>query len=211
MSDSVQPQRRQPTWLPRSWDSPGKNTGVGCHFLLQCMKVESESEDAQSCPTPSDPMDCSLPLSSVHGICQARVLEWQTRVQSLDWEDPLEKGKATHSSILAWRIWWTVVHGVASWTHLNHFHFHALQKLLSLIRFHLFNFAFIPITLEDWCKFTLIQFTSENVLPFFSYMIFMVSYLVFKSLKDFEFIFMYGVNECSIFINSCAAVHLSQH
>ena len=75
----------------------------------------------------------------------------------------------------------------------------------------MFNFAFIPITLEDWCKFTLIQFTSENVLPFFSYMIFMVSYLVFKSLKDFEFIFMYGVNECSIFINSCAAVHLSQH
>ena len=54
----------------------GKNTGVGCHFLLQCMKVKSESEVAQSCPTPSDPMDCSPPGSSVHGICQARVLEW---------------------------------------------------------------------------------------------------------------------------------------
>ena len=57
-------------------DSPGKNTGVGCHFLLQCMKVKSESEVAQSCPTLSDPMDCSLPGSSVHGIFQARVLEW---------------------------------------------------------------------------------------------------------------------------------------
>ena len=62
--------------LPRPWDSPGKNTGVGCHFLLQCMKVKSESEVAQSPPTLSDPMDCSLPGSSVHGIFQARVLEW---------------------------------------------------------------------------------------------------------------------------------------
>ena len=61
---------------PRPWDSPGKNIGVGCHFLLQCMKVTSESEVAQSCLTPSDPMDCSLPGPSVHGIFQARVLEW---------------------------------------------------------------------------------------------------------------------------------------
>ena len=66
----------KPTRLPRPWDSPGKNTGVGCHFLLQCMKVKRESEVAQSCPTLSDPMDCSLPGSSVHGIFQARVLEW---------------------------------------------------------------------------------------------------------------------------------------
>ena len=73
---TVQPQRQQPTRLPRPWDSPGKNTDVGCHFLLQCMKVKSESEVAQSYPTPSDPMDCSLPGSSVHGIFQARVLEW---------------------------------------------------------------------------------------------------------------------------------------
>ena len=67
MSDSVQPHRRQPTRLPCPWDSPGKNTGVGCHFLLQCMKVKSESEAAQSYPTLSDPMDCSLyqaPLST---------------------------------------------------------------------------------------------------------------------------------------------------
>ena len=62
--------------LPRPWDSPGKNTGVGCHFLLQCTKVKSESEVAQSCPTLCDPMDCSLPGSSAHGIFQARVLEW---------------------------------------------------------------------------------------------------------------------------------------
>ena len=68
--------RRQSTRLPHPWDSQGKNTGVGCHFLLQCMKVKSESEVAQSCPTLSDPMDCSLPGSSVHGIFQARVLEW---------------------------------------------------------------------------------------------------------------------------------------
>ena len=61
---------------PHSWDSPGKNTGVGCHFLLQRMKVKSESEVVQSCPALSDPMDCSLPGSSVHGIFQARVLEW---------------------------------------------------------------------------------------------------------------------------------------
>ena len=76
MSDSVQPHRWQPTKLPHPWNSPGKNTGVDCHFLLQCMKVKSESEVAQSCPTLSDPMDCSLPGSSVHGIFQVRVLEW---------------------------------------------------------------------------------------------------------------------------------------
>ena len=76
MPDSVWPQRRQPTGLPRPWDSPGKNTGVGCHLLLQCMKVKSESEVAQLCPTLNDPMDCGLPGSFIHGIFQARVLEW---------------------------------------------------------------------------------------------------------------------------------------
>ena len=65
-----------PTRLPCPWDSPGKNTGVGCHFLLQCMKLKSKSEVAQSCLTLSNPIDCSLPGSSVHGIFQARVLEW---------------------------------------------------------------------------------------------------------------------------------------
>ena len=80
VSDSVRPHRRQRTRLRRPWDSPGMNTGVGCHFLLQFMNVKSESEEksesAQSCPTLSDSMDCSLPGSSVHGIFQARVLEW---------------------------------------------------------------------------------------------------------------------------------------
>ena len=76
MSDSVRPHRQKTNRLPRPWDSPGKNTGVGCHFLLQCMKVKSEREVVQSCPTLRDPMDCSLPGSSVHGILQARVLGW---------------------------------------------------------------------------------------------------------------------------------------
>ena len=86
MSDSVRPHRQQSTTLPHPWDSPGKNTGVGCHFLLQCMKVKSESQVVQSCPTPRDPMNCSLPGSSVHGIFQARVLEWGAiagRLQSM--------------------------------------------------------------------------------------------------------------------------------
>ena len=74
VSDSVQPHRRQPTRLPHPWESPGKNIGVGCHFLLQCMKVKSESEVTQLCPTLSDPMVCSPPGSSVHGIFQARAL-----------------------------------------------------------------------------------------------------------------------------------------
>ena len=76
MSNSVRPHRRQPTRLPHPWDSPGKNTGMGCHFLLLCMKVKSQSEVAQLCPTSSDPMDYSLPGSFIHGIFQARVLEW---------------------------------------------------------------------------------------------------------------------------------------
>ena len=76
MFNSVRPHRRQPTRLLRPWDSPGKNTGVGCHFLLQCLKVKSKSEVAQLCLTLSDPMDCNLPGSSIHGIFQARVLEW---------------------------------------------------------------------------------------------------------------------------------------
>ena len=76
VSDSVQPHRWQPTRLPHPWDSPGKNTGVSCHFLLQCMKVKSENEVSQSCPTLSYPMDWSPPGSSVHGIFQARILEW---------------------------------------------------------------------------------------------------------------------------------------
>ena len=75
MSDPQGPHGLQPTRLLCPWDFPGKNTGVGCHFLLQCMKVKRESEVAQSCPTLSDPMDRILPDSPIHGIFQERVLE----------------------------------------------------------------------------------------------------------------------------------------
>ena len=98
MSNSVPPHRRQPTRLPRPWDSPGKNTGVGCHFLLQCMKVKSESEVAQSCPTFRDPMDCSPPGSSTHGIFQARVLEWGAIPFSGLFGSPMQ--------IMGWRPIW---------------------------------------------------------------------------------------------------------
>ena len=118
MSNPVQPHRRQPTRLPCPWDSPGKNTGVGCHFLLQCMKVKSESEVAQSYPTLSHPMDRSLPGSSIHGIFQTRVLQWGAIAFSIFYSKHMQtgndryrikdvKGMATHSSILAWRIPWT--------------------------------------------------------------------------------------------------------
>ena len=73
---TVRPHRRQPSRLPRPWDSPGRNTGVDCHFLLQCVKMKRESEVAQSWPTLSNPMDCCPPDSSIHGIFQARVLQW---------------------------------------------------------------------------------------------------------------------------------------
>ena len=99
MSDSVRPQRRQPTRLPHPWDSPGKDTGVGCHFLLQFMKVKSESEVAQSCLTLLDPMDCSLPGSSVLGIFQARVLEWGASAFSVNRMLELFKG---HEGLLWW-------------------------------------------------------------------------------------------------------------
>ena len=102
MSDSVRPHRQQPTRLPRPWDSPGKNTGVGCHFLLQCVKVKSESVVAQSCLIPSDPMDYSPPGSSVHGISKSR-----TRLSDFTFTfnfHALKKEMATHSSVLAWRI-----------------------------------------------------------------------------------------------------------
>ena len=101
MSDSVRPHRRQPTRLPHPWDSPGKNTGMGCHFLLQCMKVKSESEVAQSCPTLCDPMDYSLPGFSIHGIFQARVLKWDAIAFS--------KVHCEESSIWNWTLMWVLL------------------------------------------------------------------------------------------------------
>ena len=99
MSDSVRPHRWQPTRLLHPWDSPGKNTGVGCHFLLQCMKVKSESEVTQSCPTLRDPMNCSLSGSSIHGIFQARVLEWVAIAFLVIW-----------FSVVLFRVFDTMIH-----------------------------------------------------------------------------------------------------
>ena len=108
MSDSVRPHRRH-TRLPRPWDFPGKNTGVGCHFLLQCMKVKSESEVAQSSLTLRDPMDWSLPGSSVHGIFQAKVLEWGAIAFSNTIGVPnktdMEQERDPHSHSGAWAQW----------------------------------------------------------------------------------------------------------
>ena len=100
VSDSPWPHRKQHTRLPRPWDSPGKNTGVGCHFLLQCMKVKSESEVAQLCPTLSNLMDCSLPGSSIHGIFQARVLEWVSIAFSNAWKWKVKVKFLSHARLL---------------------------------------------------------------------------------------------------------------
>ena len=90
VSDSVRLHGLQPTRLLQPWDSPGKNTGVGCYFLLQCRKVESESEVTQSCLTLSNPMDCSLSGSSIHGIFQATVLEWGAIAFSIHSSNPYQ-------------------------------------------------------------------------------------------------------------------------
>ena len=101
MSNSLRPHRRQPVRLHRPWDSPGKNTGLGCHFLLQCMKVKSESEVVQSCPTLRDPMDCSPPGSSIHGIFQARALEWGAIAFSKAVLSLLKNGDHSEGKLLA--------------------------------------------------------------------------------------------------------------
>ena len=106
MSDSMR---------PRPWDSLGKNTGVGCHFLLQCMKVKSESEVAQSCLTLSDPMDCGLPGSSVHGIFQARVLEWGAIAFS-DISNLLISEISNSTIIVKAMVFPLVMYGCESWT-----------------------------------------------------------------------------------------------
>ena len=137
MSDSVQHQRRQPTGLPHPWYFPGKNTGVGCHFLFQCMKVKNESEIAQLCLTLCDLMDCSLSGSSVYGIFQARLLEWGAIAFSVRIETRGGHGNPHHDSCLENPVdrgaWWATACGVAkSRTRLSDFtftfHFHALEK-----------------------------------------------------------------------------------
>ena len=124
MSNSVRPHRRQPTRLYHPWDSPGKNTGVGCHFLLQCMKVKSESEVTQSCLTLRDPMDCSLPGSSIHGIFQARVLEW---------------GAIAFSSLYGRPrlifLWWNKHREITLWEHKNKAMQNTMEVQTSMKRF----------------------------------------------------------------------------
>ena len=121
MSDSGRPHRRQPARLLCPWDSPGKNTGVGCHSLLQCIKVKSESKVAQSCPTLSeDPVDCSLPGSSVHGIFQTRVLEWGATAFSDDQPRQYIKKQRHHFAIkvciVKAMVFPVVMYGCESWT-----------------------------------------------------------------------------------------------
>ena len=110
VSDSVRPHRRQPTRLPRPWDSPGKNSGVGCHFLLQCMKVKSESEVAQLCPTLIDPMDCPSPGSSVHGILQARILEWIAMPFSRGSSQPRDRISISYVSCIGRQVLYHLSH-----------------------------------------------------------------------------------------------------
>ena len=114
VSDSVRPHRQQPTRLLCPWDSSGKNTGVGCHFLLQCMKVKSESEVSQSCPTLCDPMDRSLPGSSVHGIVQARIWSGLPFPSPGDLTGPGIKLRSPEMAGKFFRVWATGVLG----THL---------------------------------------------------------------------------------------------
>ena len=116
----MQPHRWQSTRLPHPWDSLGKNTGVGCHFLLQCMKVKREREVTQLCRTLSDPMDCSLPGSSIHGISQARVLEWGATAFSDDKPRQHIKRKditlPTKVRIVKTMIFLVVMYRCESWT-----------------------------------------------------------------------------------------------
>ena len=110
MSDSVRPHRWQPTRFQCPWDSPGRNTGVGCQFLLQCMKVKSESEVAQSCPTLHNPMDCSLPGSSIHGIFEAGVLEWVAIAFSKTMVHRIAKSQTRLSNSHSLTHWWLDIH-----------------------------------------------------------------------------------------------------
>ena len=114
--------------FPRPWDPPGKNTGVGCHFLLQCMKVKSESELAQSCPTLSDPIDCSLPGSSIHGIFQARVLEWGAIAFSISWP---HLSKMCHLYSDQFNV--KILSSVHATVRIPHFHF-AIETLYIIMK-----------------------------------------------------------------------------
>ena len=160
------PHRRQPTRYPRPWDSPGKNTGVGCHFLLQCVKVKSESEVVQSCPTLRDPMDCSLPGSSVHGIFQARVLEWGAiaLVWSVDeqWSQKSgERAKCWQSGVLCFSLNSITVSLSEAWTSYLNFskHFVFFPPLLNEDKNHCPTYPMLLWSkrcMKQMCKLTVL-------------------------------------------------------
>ena len=151
VSDSVRPHRQQPTRLRRPWDSPGKNTGVGCHFLLQCMKVKTEREVAQSCPTLRDPMDCSLPGSSVHGIFQARVLEWVASAFSTPSTQRHPK-KANNIPPFADYVRWLPIYHEFQWTEPFHSCFQGCPLCHTHMHFVLFPRSCVGVTFSP-CSF----------------------------------------------------------
>ena len=154
MSDSVRPQRRQPTRLPRPWDSPGKNTGVGCHFLLQWMKVKSESEVTQSCPTLSDPMDAYLGQFPWLPNLFTNVPPVTRPHTHFSLGPKLVASMATHSSILVWKISWTEQPATGSqrvghnWSNLTCTHACAEARLASD---QPFRSKFTSIWQNTWC------------------------------------------------------------
>ena len=120
----MRPHRRRPTRLPHPWDSSGKNTGVGCHFLLQGVKRKSESQVAQLCPTLRNPMVCILPGSSIHGIFQARVLEWGAiAFSNIYFYTTL--CLSIHPSINTWVLWTMLL-----WTRAYKYRFETLLSIL---------------------------------------------------------------------------------
>ena len=162
MSDSVWPHRRQPTRLLHPWESPGKNTGVGCHFLLQCMKVKSESEVAQSCLTLCDPIDGSPPGSPVPGILQARTLEWVAISFSKAWKWKMKVKLLSRVWLLATP--WTAayqgssVHGIFQAGVLEYkVYFQAIwyisikSSILSMLFSYFLSFLFIVFILLNAC------------------------------------------------------------
>ena len=173
MSDSVQPQRRQPSRVLRPWDFPGKNTGVGCHFLLQCMKVESEREVAQSCPTLSDPMDCSLPGSSIYGSFQARVLEWvasafSDSLSAAKWKKCIDQGMG---GSVAWNF-----HAFSRSMTLPELRCaHQTESSLNITILELYSvFSSLPNPNGWWVR---LKFSTNNLL-------FLVSSLILRLLRD---------------------------
>ena len=147
MSDSVRTHRRKPTRLSHPWDPPGKDTGVGCHFPLQCMKVKSEREVAQSCPTPSDLMDCNLLGSFVHGIFQARVPEWGAIAFSL-----------IHTTIFKIGTNRKLLHSTGNSTHYSVMSYmrEEYKKVEIYVHVQLTHFA-IYLKLLQHCKSTIYQ------------------------------------------------------